>query len=49
MTLIKIGVAFVNLGIERIEEAEICIITGLAKGAADVVNGVGIGIARMQA
>ncbi len=49
MTLIKIGVAFVNLGIERIEKPEICVVVGLAEGGADIVDSVGIRIARMQA
>ena len=49
VTLIKIGVAFVNLGIERIEKPEICVVVGLAEGRANIVDGVCISIARMQA
>jgi len=49
VTLIKIGVAFVNLGIERIEKPEICVVVGLAEGRANIVDVVCISIARMQA
>src|SRR5260370_14174974 len=49
VTLVEIRVAFVNLGIERIEKPEICVVVGLAEGGAEIVDGVGIRIARMQA
>ena len=47
MTLVKIRVALINLGIEGIQESQICIVVGLAKGRADVVDSVGIRVARM--
>src|ERR1051325_5454498 len=48
VTEVEIRVALVNLGIEGIQESEICVVVGLAKGRADIVNDVGIRIARMQ-
>lgn len=32
VTLVEIGIAFVNLRVERIQESEICIVVGLAEG-----------------
>ncbi len=49
MTLVEVGVTLVNLRVERIQQPKICVVIGFAEGRADVVNGMGIGVARMQA
>src|SRR5215467_2421218 len=45
VTQVEIRVALINLGIEGIQESQICIVVGLAEGGADIVDGVSVRIA----